>query len=161
MTITACYPGSFDPMTRGHLALVERGLGLFDRLVVAIGVNADKASLFSPEERQVLVCAEVEQFGDRVEVATFDGLVVDFCKERGVGVLLRGLRTVSDFESEMAMAFTNRRLAAEIETVLMLPSEDYAFVSSRLIKEIVRAGGSVSDFVPPRVERALVERLGD
>ena len=161
MTITACYPGSFDPMTRGHLDLVERGLGLFDRLVVAIGVNADKASLFSPEEREALVCAEVEQFGDRVEVATFDGLVVDFCKERGVGVLLRGLRTVSDFESEMAMAFTNRRLAAEIETVLMLPSEDYAFVSSRLIKEIVRAGGPVSDFVPPRVERALVERLGD
>jgi pantetheine-phosphate adenylyltransferase len=161
MTITACYPGSFDPMTRGHLDLVERGLGLFDRLVVAIGVNADKASLFSPEEREALVCAEVEQFGDRVEVATFDGLVVDFCKKRGVGVLLRGLRTVSDFESEMAMAFTNRRLAAEIETVLMLPSEDYAFVSSRLIKEIVRAGGPVSDFVPPRVERALVERLGD
>ncbi len=161
MTITACYPGSFDPMTRGHLDLVERGLGLFDRLVVAIGVNADKASLFSPEERQVLVCAEVEQFGDRVEVATFDGLVVDFCKERGVGVLLRGLRTVSDFESEMAMAFTNRRLASEIETVLMMPSEDYAFVSSRLIKEIVRGGGSVSDFVPPRIERALADRLGD
>lgn len=160
MSVTACYPGSFDPMTRGHLDLVERGLHLFDNVVVAIGGNVDKVPLFSPDERAALVRAEVATFGDRVQVATFEGLVVDFCRERGIGVLLRGLRSVSDFESEMAMAFTNRRLAGDIETVFMMPSEDHRFVSSRLIKEIVRAGGPISDFVPPQVERALIERLG-
>ncbi len=159
MTVTACYPGSFDPVTRGHLDLIERGLGLFDRLIVAIGVNAQKQPLFSPEQRLALVRDAVAAHGDRIEIATFDGLVVEFCRARGASVLLRGIRTVSDFESEMAMAHTNRHLASEIETVFMMPSGDYGFVSSRLIKEIARAGGSLAGFVPQGVEQALIERL--
>jgi len=158
MGTIACYPGSFDPLTRGHLDLIERGLVVFERVVVAIGVNEGKSPMFSLEERKALIQAEAAHLGDRVEIASFSGLVVDFCRERQIGILLRGLRSVSDYEAEMAMAFANRRLSPDIETVLMLPSEQYAFVSSRLIKEISRAGGPVSDFVPPHVERALEER---
>ncbi|MAG58395.1 MAG: pantetheine-phosphate adenylyltransferase [Planctomycetes bacterium] len=161
MGATPCYPGSFDPLTRGHLDLIERGVGLFGRLTVAIGVNTGKTPMFSAEERAAMVRAEVQHLGDRVEVATFDGLVVEFCKQRGIGVLLRGLRTVSDFESEMAMAFTNRRMEPDIETVLVMPSEEFAFVSSRLIKEIARAGGDLTPFVPAGVEAALKARLAD
>jgi len=159
MAESACYPGSFDPLTRGHLDLIERGVRLFGTVVVAIGKNVEKAPLFSAQERADLVRAEVASFGDRVDVQVFDGLVVDFCRERGLSCLLRGLRTVSDFESEMAMAFTNRRLAPDIETVLVMPSEEHAFVSSRLIKEVARGGGDLSLFVPPGVEAALKERL--
>lgn len=161
MGAIACYPGSFDPLTRGHLDLIERGLAVFDQVVVAIGINASKAPMFSVAEREAMIRAEVTHLGTRVEVASFEGLVVEFCRARRIPVLLRGLRTVSDYEAEMAMAFTNRRLSDDIETVLMLPSEEYAFVSSRLIKEIFRAGGPVSDFVPPNVEQALRARQGD
>ncbi len=160
MSATACYPGSFDPLTRGHLDLIQRGLGLFDHLIVAIGVNVDKSPMFSADDRVSLARAALSGLGDRVEVTTFDGLAVEFCRSRGASVILRGIRTVSDFESEMAMADTNRRLAGDIETVFMMPSGDFGFVSSRLIKEIARAGGSLSEFVPENVEQALNRRLG-
>ena len=160
MPVFACYPGSFDPVTFGHLDLIRRAARLFDRVVVAIGVNASKAPLFTPEERRAMIEAELGELSSKVEVATFRGLVVEFCRARGITVLLRGLRTVSDFESELQMALTNRSFAPEIESVFMMPAERYAFVSSRLIKEVVNAGGSVESFVPGRVAEALRARLG-
>jgi pantetheine-phosphate adenylyltransferase len=159
MATTACYPGSFDPLTRGHLDLIERGARLFDHLVVAIGESVGKESLFEVVERIAFIRAEIGHLEARVEVAAFGGLVVDFCRSRGISILLRGLRTVSDFEAEMAMAHANRRLAPDIETILFMPSERHAFLSSRLVKEIVRAGGSVDSFVTPGVEAALRRRL--
>lgn len=161
MTV-AVYPGSFDPVTLGHLDLVRRGTVLFERLVVAVGRNASKTPLFSPEERVALLRDEVERMGltSRVTVLHFDGLVVDLCRTLGAGVLLRGVRNFSDFESETTMAATNRIFAPDIETVFALPGEGQGVVSSRLIKEIVAAGGSVERFVPGAVAAALAERLG-
>jgi pantetheine-phosphate adenylyltransferase len=156
--VSALYPGSFDPVTRGHLDLVERALPLFDHLTVAVAVNSSKAPTFSPEER-VQMLQEVLPKDRRVSVTTFRGLVVDFCREKGIGAILRGLRTVSDFEYEYQMALTNRHLAPAIESVFVMPSAQYSYVSSSLIREIVRNGGDVSSFLPPPVERALRERL--
>lgn len=155
----ACYPGSFDPVTRGHLDLIRRAARLFDGLVVAVGRNADKVPLFTPEERVEMLEEELGDLDGAVTVETFDGLVVDFCKERKLDVILRGLRTVSDFESEFQMALTNRTFAPEIETVFAMPGEQFGFVSSRLIKEIVRARGDVGRFVTPGVARRLADRL--
>lgn len=156
--VSALYPGSFDPVTRGHVDLVERALPLFDRLTVAVGVNANKQPTFSAEER-VAMLREVLPRDPRVTVTTFTGLVVDFCREQGIGAILRGVRTVSDFEYEYQMALTNRHLAPGIESVFVMPSVQYSYVSSSLIREIVRNGGDVSSFLPPTVERALRERL--
>lgn len=159
MTRTACYPGSFDPVTFGHLDLIERAVRLFDRLVVAVGINASKTPLFSLEERTSLLRAELADRGLSVEVTAFEGLIVDHCHALGASVIIRGLRTVSDFENEFQMGLTNRCFAPEIETVFVMPGERYGFVSSRLIKEIVRAGGATDRFVPARVARALEEKL--
>ena len=156
--VSALYPGSFDPVTRGHVDLVERALPLFDRLTVAVGVNANKQPTFSAEER-VAMLREVLPRDPRVTVTTFTGLVVDFCRAQGIGAILRGVRTVSDFEYEYQMALTNRHLAPGIESVFVMPSVQYSYVSSSLIREIVRNGGDVSSFLPPTVERALRERL--
>jgi pantetheine-phosphate adenylyltransferase len=156
--VSALYPGSFDPVTRGHLDLVERALPLFDRLTVAVGVNTSKQATFSPEER-VAMLRDVLPKDPRVAVTTFRGLVVDFCRAQGIGAILRGVRTVSDFEYEYQMALTNRHLAPGIETVFVMPSVQYSYVSSSLIREIVRNGGDVSSFLPPPVERALRDRL--
>jgi pantetheine-phosphate adenylyltransferase len=156
--VSALYPGSFDPVTRGHLDLVERALPLFDRLTVAVAVNSTKAPTFSPEERAQML-QEVLPKDPRVSVTTFRGLVVDFCRSQGIGAILRGVRTVSDFEYEYQMALTNRHLAPAIETVFVMPSVQYSYVSSSLIREIVRNGGDVSTFLPPPVERRLRERL--
>lgn len=154
--VSALYPGSFDPVTRGHLDLVERALPLFDHLTVAVAVNSSKAPTFSPEERVQMLQQVLPK---SVAVTTFRGLVVDFCREKGIGAILRGVRTVSDFEYEYQMALTNRHLAPAIETVFVMPSVQYSYVSSSLIREIVRNGGDVSSFLPPPVERALRERL--
>lgn len=159
MTIKACYPGSFDPVTLGHLDLITRASRLFDELVVAVGVNASKTPSFSVEERVALIQAELTPDLSNVTVTSFDGLVVDFCREAGVSVIVRGLRTVSDFESEFQMGLTNRTFAPEIETVFVMPGERFGFVSSRLIKEVVRAGGDVSRFVPAAVAARLAEEL--
>lgn len=156
--VSALYPGSFDPVTRGHLDLVERALPLFDHLTVAVALNSSKAPTFTAEER-VQMLREVLPKDARVSVTTFRGLVVDFCRDKGIGAILRGVRTVSDFEYEYQMALTNRHLAPAIETVFVMPSVQYSYVSSSLIREIVRNGGDVSSFLPPPVERALRERL--
>jgi len=156
--VRAIYPGSFDPVTRGHLDLVERALPLFDSLTVAVAVNRQKAPTFTPEERIALL-REVLPPDPRVTVTSFTGLVVDFCRQQGISAILRGVRTVSDFEYEYQMALTNRHLQPRIETVFVMPSVEYSFVSSSLIKDIVKNGGDVAHFVPPAVERRLRERL--
>lgn len=156
--VFAIYPGSFDPVTRGHLDLVERALPLFERLTVAVAVNSSKNATFTPEER-VAMLREVLPADPRLSVTTFRGLVVDFCRAQGIGAILRGVRTVSDFEYEYQMALTNRHLAPGIETVFVMPSVQYSYVSSSLIREVVRNGGDVGSFLPPPVETRLRERL--
>jgi pantetheine-phosphate adenylyltransferase len=156
--VSALYPGSFDPVTRGHLDLVERAIGLFDSVTVAAAENIAKTPLFDLEERLDLL-RQCLPDSPKLKVTAFRGLVVDFCKREGFQVILRGLRTVSDFESEYQMALTNRHLAEEIETVFVMPSNEFSFISSTLIKDIVRHGGDVSDFLPSVVEQRLKQRL--
>jgi pantetheine-phosphate adenylyltransferase len=156
--VAALYPGSFDPVTRGHIDLVERALRLFDEVTVAAAENIAKAPVFSLEERLDLLRQSLPD-SPQLKVTAFRGLVVDFCRREGFRVILRGLRTVSDFESEYQMALTNRHLMPEIETVFVMPSARYSFVSSTLIKDIVRQGGVVSDFLPPAAEQRLRARL--
>ena len=150
----AVYPGSFDPLTNGHIDIIRRGVRLFDRIVVAVLVNADKRPLFSTEER-VEILREAFQDEPRVEVDTFDGLLVEYVVRKQASVIVKGLRAVSDFEFEMQMALMNRHLNASVETVFMMPAEQYTYVSSRLIKEVAALGGSVRGLVPPHVESRL------
>jgi pantetheine-phosphate adenylyltransferase len=150
MQVTAIYPGTFDPITNGHLDLIERGARLFDRLIVALLRNADKAPLLTLEARQEVVRRVVEPYPN-VSVESFDGLLVDYCRARGARAIVRGLRALSDFEYEFQMALMNRRLEPGVETVFMMPSETYSYLSSRLVKEVARLGGDVSGLVPPAV----------
>lgn len=154
----AIYPGSFDPITFGHLNLIDRGLKVFDELVVAIAPNVDKQPLFSVEERAAMIR---ESVGDnpRVEIDTFEGLLVNYAERRKPAVILRGLRAISDFEFEFQMAHMNRRLQPDLETVFMMTGEDHFYVSSRLVREIASFGGSVRGLVPEHVEHRLVERF--
>ena len=153
----AVYPGSFDPLTNGHVDIILRGAGLFDRIVVAILVNADKQPLFTVEDR-VEIVREAFRDEPKVEVDTFQGLLVDYAKQRRASVIVRGLRAVSDFEYEMQMALMNRHLSPGVETVFMMPAEQYTYVSSRLVKEVAALGGSVSGLVPTNVESRLAAR---
>ncbi len=155
----AIYPGSFDPLTSGHVDIIQRGVRLFDRIVVAVLVNPAKAPLFTPEER-VETAREVFADEPRVEVDTFDGLLVDYARGKGASAVVRGLRAVSDFEFELQMALMNRHLSPEIETVFMMPAEAYTYVSSRLVKEVFALGGDIGAFVPPAVARRLREKRG-
>jgi pantetheine-phosphate adenylyltransferase len=150
----AVYPGSFDPLTNGHVDIIQRGVKLFDRIVVAVLANVDKPPLFTAEER-VATLREVFCGQPSVEVETFRGLLVDYARYRQVDVIVRGLRAVSDFEYELQMALMNRRLNSEVETVFMMPAEPYTYVSSRLVKEIFSLGGSVEGLVPASVEAKL------
>jgi pantetheine-phosphate adenylyltransferase len=150
----AVYPGSFDPLTNGHLDIIDRGARLFDRIVVAVLVNLEKSPLFSVDER-VAIIRDVFRGHDEVEVDTFDGLLVDYARRRGACAIVRGLRAVSDFEYEFQMALMNRRLAPRLETVFMMPAEQYTYISSRLIKEVFQLGGTVDGLVPPIVEERL------
>lgn len=154
----AVYPGTFDPVTHGHLDLVERARRRFDRLVIAVLRNEDKQPVFSLDERIALLREAVSAWDD-VEVDTFDGLLVDYARRIGATVIVRGLRAVSDFEYELQMAMMNRRLAPEVETVFLMPSEAYSYVSSRLVREVAKLGGSVTGLVPPVVDAALRRRL--
>ncbi len=157
----ALYAGTFDPVTLGHLDLIERGTALFPRLTVGVAENVRKQALFTTEERAAFLRGEVRKRRLRgVDVQVVGGLVVDWARAHGFGVLLRGLRTTSDFEYEYQMALTNRALAGDVETVFVMPSERFAYLSSTLIREVVRGGGDVSRWVPRPVERALRERLG-
>lgn len=157
--ITAIYPGSFDPMTNGHLDLIGRASRLFDRLVVAVLVNPEKDPLFSLSER-VQMLKEVVGHLPNVEVDTFEGLLVDYARRKQARVLLRGIRAVSDYEYELQMALMNRQLEPQLETVFMLPAEAYSYLSSRLVKEVARLGGSVKGLVPPAVEERIRAKVG-
>ncbi len=156
MSITAVYPGTFDPITCGHFDLIERAARFYDRLVIAVADNRNKTSLFSLEQR-VALAKEVTSGMDNVEIIGFSGLLVDFVREIDGNVLLRGLRAVSDFEYEFQLASMNRKLAPEVETMFMTPAEQYAFISSSLVREISALGGDVSEFVHPVVAQALDE----
>ena len=152
--IIAIYPGSFDPLTNGHVDIIQRGSRLFDRIVVGVLFNLEKAPLFTVPER-VEIARTVFQGWSNVEVDTFDGLLVDYARSKGAGVIVRGLRAISDFEFEMQMALMNRRLNPDVETVFMMPAEPYTYVSSRIVKEVVALGGSVKGLVPGVVEDRL------
>src|SRR5215510_6006918 len=156
MTI-AIYPGSFDPLTMGHVDIIQRGSRFFDRIVVAVSINVHKEPLFSVHER-VDIAREVFRDRANVDVDTFDGLLVDYARRKQASVIVRGLRAVSDFEYEMQMALMNRRLNQDVETVFMMPAEPYTYVSSRLVKEVVALGGSVSSLVPSVVDQRLREK---
>lgn len=152
--ILAIYPGSFDPVTNGHLDLIERGAKIFDRLIVAVLRNLEKDPLFTLNER-VEMLREVTQGWDNVEVDIFDGLLVNYARRRNAGVILRGIRAISDYEYELQMALMNRKLEPHIETIFMMPAETYSYLSSRLVREIARLGGSIHGLVPAEVEQRL------
>ena len=154
----AVYPGTFDPVTNGHLDLVGRGRQLVDELVIAILGNEDKQPMFSIEERMALLREAVAPWSN-VSVDSFDGLLVDYAKKRGATLILRGLRAVSDFEYELQMAMMNRRLRPELETAFLMPNESWSYVSSRLVREVARLGGDVSGLVPKSVAAALARKL--
>ncbi len=154
----AVYPGTFDPITRGHIDIIERGLTLFDELIVAVAVASTKNTLFTVDERLAMIRHEMKRY-KRVRVESFDSLLIDYVKSKRTNTILRGLRVVSDFEYEFQMALINRKLAPEIETVFMMTSENYAPVSSRFIKEIALLGGDLKPFVTPAVARRLRARF--
>jgi pantetheine-phosphate adenylyltransferase len=156
--LIAIYPGSFDPLTNGHLDLIARGSRLVDRLVVAILGNQAKQPLFTVEERAEML-AEVLKPYPNVEVGWFDGLLVEYAAQRGAKVILRGIRAISDYEFELQMALMNRRLQPEIETVFLMAGEAYSFISSKMVKEVASLGGNISGLVPPLVERRLKGRF--
>ncbi|HEY3279302.1 MAG TPA: pantetheine-phosphate adenylyltransferase [Gemmatimonadales bacterium] len=158
MTRIGIYPGSFDPITKGHEDLIQRSLGFVDRVVVAVAVNVAKQQLFSLDERVALIRQCVTD--KRVEVQSFEGLLVDFAKKIKAAVIVRGLRAVSDFEYEFQMALMNRNLGPEIETVFLVPAFDLTYLSSSLVREVARFGGDVSALVHPAVQQALKRKFG-
>ena len=153
----AVFPGSFDPLTNGHVDIIERGRYLFDRVIVSVLVNRDKSPLFTIDERVAMI-REVFRDQDDVEVDTFNGLLVEYARRKGAHAIIRGLRAVSDFEYEFQMALMNRRLNHDLETVFLMPAEQYTYTSSRLIKEVFTLGGEVSGLVPPVVEERLRQK---
>lgn len=157
MKTKAVYPGTFDPVTNGHIDLIQRGAALFDHLYVAILSNAEKTPLFSVEERVEMLEEAVKRCRN-VSVTTFEGLLVDYAEKIGASVIVRGIRAVSDYEYELQMAMMNRRLSSRVETVFLMPAEAYSYLSSRLVKEISQLGGSVRGLVPREVERRLRRR---
>ena len=154
----AVYPGTFDPITNGHQDLVKRAARLFDRVIVAVARQTAKGTVFGLAQREAMA-REVLSGLDNVSVVSFDGLLMDFARQQGANVVLRGLRAVSDFEYEFQLAGMNRRLAPEVETLFLTPAEKYTFISSSLVREIARLGGDVSEFVHPAVQRALQDKF--
>lgn len=155
----AIYAGTFDPVTLGHMDLIARAAKIFDKLIVAVSVHSRKEPLFSVEERLALArqsCVDLHN----VEVDSFDGLLVEYARSEKVHVLIRGLRAFSDFEFEFQMALTNRKLAPDIETLFLMPNEDYSYISSSTVREVAMLGGDISSFVPPPVQKALAAKLG-
>ena len=146
----AIFPGSFDPITLGHFDIIKRGIGLFDELIIAIGVNADKKYMFSQEERKEFI-TEAFRAEDKIKVMTYSGLTIDFCREVNADYILRGLRNSGDFEFEKAIAHTNRKLS-DIETVFLLTSSAHSYISSSIVRDVIRNGGDISSLVPPTVK---------
>lgn len=155
----ALYPGSFDPITNGHLDVLQRAAGLFDELIVAVARDNSKSSLFNVDERVALI-RDAAGHIPNLRVLPFEGLLVNFAKKHGAAALVRGLRAVSDFEFEFQLALMNRKLEPNLETLFLMPREELTYISSRLVKEIARLGGNVLQFVPPNVATALKTKLG-
>jgi pantetheine-phosphate adenylyltransferase len=155
----AIYPGSFDPMTNGHLDIIQRGAKLFDEVIVAVLVNSEKAPLFTAEERVEMMRTILKENHLTVRVDIFGGLLVTYAQKQKAQVIVRGIRAVSDYEYELQMALMNRRLEPRIETVFMMPSEAYSYLSSRLVREVFKLGGSVEGLVPPLVEKMLRSKI--
>ena len=158
----AIYPGSFDPVTNGHLDIIERGCKLFDEIIIGILVNPDKQPFFTVEERHDMlteVVKSISQGGCTLRVDSFSGLLVNYAVAQEADVIVRGIRAISDYEYELQMALMNRRLEPGIETVFMMPAETYSYVSSRLVKEVFQLGGTVTGLVPPLIERRMKEKL--
>lgn len=163
MDMLALYPGSFDPITYGHLDILERATDLFDKVIVTIAINKRKETVFSGDERESLIeqCLEGKEWASKVEIQQFTGLLVDFAKEKNAKTLVRGVRQISDFEYEFRMALTNRRLAPEVETIFLMPNEQLTFISASLVKEVAYWEGDLSSFVPDHVANALHEKFKD
>jgi pantetheine-phosphate adenylyltransferase len=155
---TAIYPGTFDPITNGHLDIIERAIKMFDKVIVMVARNSAKNPMFSDQERVDLIRAAVRKY-KRVEVASFQGLLVEYAKKRKATAILRGLRAISDFEYEFQLALMNRKLNESVETVFLMPSEKYTYLNSTIVREIARLGGDVSEFVPPVVQNAFARKL--
>jgi len=156
--VKAIYPGSFDPLTNGHLDLIARAAKIFDHLVVAILRNSSKNPLFTVEERVAMLSEGTAEFGNDVSVSTFDGLLVDYAREQRAHAVVRGIRAISDYEYEFQMALMNRRLSPDVETIFLMPDAKYSFVSSRLVKEVFRLGGSVDGLVPKFVIECMKDK---
>jgi pantetheine-phosphate adenylyltransferase len=159
MSRVAVFPGSFDPMTMAHLDVARRAAALFDRLVIGVLHNPKKAPLFAVEDRVAMIRASVAEFGANVDVQSFDGLTVEFAEQHGAGFIVRGLRAVSDFEAELQMAHTNRRLEKRVDTVFLMTALEFGYLSSTLAKEVAQFGGDVAGMVPPPVAEALAARF--
>lgn len=164
--ITAIYPGSFDPVTKGHVDVIERSLGMFEKVVVAVMSNSSKNPAFSQEERIQLIQTSIRELGidpekmSRLEVVAHSGLLVDFAKSLGASVIVKGLRAVSDFEYEFQMAAVNQKLDDDIDSVFVMTRTEYMYISSSIVKEVARYGGDISTFVSPSVAKAMLERMG-
>jgi pantetheine-phosphate adenylyltransferase len=158
---TALFPGTFDPVTNGHLDIIGRALAVFERLVIAVAANPAKGPLFRLEERVSMMKAAAAPHDGSIEVRPFEGLLVDFARELDINVVIRGVRGVGDFEDEFRMALANRKLNPEMETIFLMPSEIYTYLNSSLVKEIARLGGELAPFVPAPVAAALRAKMGD
>ena len=158
-TSHAIFPGSFDPMTNGHIDIIHRTLKIFDQLTIAILKNPDKSALFTVEERATLIEAEFASHGDRVKVTSFSGLLVQFAAQIGASVVIRGLRAISDYDYEAQMALMNRSLSGDIETVFLIAREDNSYISSSIVKQVALLGGDITKFVPAAVQAAVKRRV--
>lgn len=156
---SAVYPGTFDPVTNGHLDIIERCLGLFDKLYIVVGDNPQKSATFSTEERVMMLKEALKKYDSRIEVEHFEGLLLNYVKKKKSNVVVRGLRAISDFEFEFSRALISRELADDVETIFLMTKDDYAFLSSSIVKEIAMFGGSVKGFVPDIVEKKLKEKF--
>ena len=157
----AIYPGSFDPVTNGHLDVIQRAARLCDSIVIAVAYNQEKSCLFDVAERIALIEEATRDVSNVVSVTSFEGLLVDFARSEGATAIVRGLRAISDFEFEFQMALMNRKLAPEFETIFLMPTEEYTYLSSRIVREIARLQGDVSSFVPPAAARALAKKFSN